>query len=141
MNRFLSFLTIAGFLVTSSHAVAQDTKPKADVLVKIPLEPSDKIAAKSGKWSEPTPITGSDDLMPLVGDVATRKKILDAIDFKTHVLLVFAWSGSGGDVVEGKITDDTPAEARFSLKPGATDDVRSHVQLFAVKKETRWIAK
>ena len=141
MIRTFAILLVAA-LIAPIHAQETDPpKPKTDVSFAIPLAKTDKLAAKDGKWSEPNPVSSVDDLTKLVGDAATRKKILEAIDFKTHVLLVFAWSGSGQDAVEAKIVEENPMEVRFSLKPGATDDTRSNVQLFAVKKEIRWTAK
>ena len=140
----LRILALLVAVAASGVAIAQDKeKPttRTEVAFAIPLDKADKVAAKAGKWNEPNPISSVDDLTKLVGEAATRKKILDAVDFKTHVLLVFSWSGSGKDVIEAKVVEETPKEVRFSLNPGATDDIRENVQLFAVKKETRWIAK
>ncbi len=131
-------------VAASGAVIAQDKeKPtsRTEVAFAIPLDKADKISAKAGKWNEPNPISSVDDLTKLVGDAAARKKILDAVDFKTHVLLVFSWTGSGKDVVEAKVVEETPKEVRFSLNPGDTNDARENVQLFAVKKEIRWIAK
>lgn len=119
---------------------AQD-KPKLAKIVAIPLDKADKVDVKSGDWDKPHPVSADDDLKKFVSDAPTRKKVLDAIDFKTHVLLVFAWQGSSGDKVAAMIVEETPQEVRFTMKAGATDDVRQNVQLFAVAKETRWIAK
>lgn len=141
MTRILALLIA---VAVPCIAFAQDKeKPttRTELAFAIPLDKADKVATKAGKWNEPNPISSVDDLTKLVGEAATRKKILDAVDFKTHVLLVFSWSGSGKDAVEAKIVEETPKEVRFSLNPGATDDLREHVQLFAVKKETRWVAK
>ena len=136
------FRTAAVFSVFAAFGfgLAED-KPKPDLVVAIPLVATDKVAIKAADWEKPYPITDADDLKKMVPDAATRKKVMDAIDFKTHVLLVFAWQGSGGDAIGAKIVEETPKEVRFTLKAGATDDVRQNVQLFAVAKETRWTAK
>ena len=134
----LLIVALAGF---APAQVKDPPKPSTEVAFAIPLDKADKVAAKAGKWNEPNPISSVDDLTKLVGEAAVRKKILDAVDFKTHVLLIFSWTGSGKDVIEAKVVDETSDEVRFSLNPGATKDKREHVQLFAVKKETRWIAK
>ena len=141
MIRTFALLLVAALVAPVQAQETDPPKPKTEIAFAIPLAKTDKLAVKDGKWSEPNPISSVDDLTKLVGDATTRKKILEAIDFKTHVLLVFSWSGSGQDAVEAKIVEENPVEVRFSLKPGATDDLRSNVQLFAVKKETRWTAK
>jgi len=119
---------------------AQD-KPKIAKVIEIPLGATDKVAVKSGDWDKPHPISADDDLKKFISDAPTRKKVLGAIDFQTHVLLLFAWQGSGGDKIAAKIVEETPQEIRFTMKAGATDDIRQNVQLFAVAKETRWTAK
>ena len=121
-------------------AIAED-KPKTDVVVAIPLGKADKVDVKSGDWDKPHPISADDDLKKFISDAPTRKKVLGSIDFQTHVLLLFAWQGSGSDAIAAKIVEETPKEVRFTMKAGATDDVRQNVQLFAVAKETRWTAK
>ncbi len=133
-------LGVLALLIAFGFASAED-KPKTGLVVPIPLDKADKVEAKSGEWDRPHPISDADDLKKFVPDAATRKKVMDAIDFKTHVLLVFAWQGSGGDRLAAAVTEDVPQEVRFALKAGATDDTRQHVQLFAVKKEARWTAK
>ena len=137
MIRTLGFLSL---LAAVAFAHAED-QPKPGKIVPIPLEGTDKIAVKVGDWNKPTPVSDSDDLKKFVTEPATLKKVMEGVDFKTHILLVFAWQGSGGDKLTAALTDDTPQEVRFTLKPGVTDDLRSHVQLFAVKKEVRWTAK
>ena len=141
MARTLVLLLVGSALGLAHAQEKAPPKSQTEIAYPIPLDNTDKVAAKSGKWNEPNPISSVDDLTKLVADANTRKKILDAVDFKTHVLLIFSWSGSGKDTVEAKIVEETPKEVRFSLNPGATDDLREHVQLFAVKKETRWTAK
>ena len=141
MTRTLALLLVGSALGLAHAQEKAPPKSQTEIAYPIPLDKTDKVATKAGKWNEPNPISSDTDLTKLVGDATTRKKILDAVDFKTHVLLIFSWSGSGKDIVEAKIVEETPKEVRFSLSPGATDDLREHVQMFAVKKETRWTAK
>jgi hypothetical protein len=133
-------LAVAIALAGIGIALAED-KPKPGPVVAIPLEATDKVSVKSGDWDKPHPIAADDDLKKFITDAPTRKKILESVDFNTHVLLLFAWQGSGGDRVAAKIVEEAPKEVRFTMKAGATDDIRQNVQLFAVAKETRWTAK
>lgn len=137
MARTIAWLVV---LALFGIALAQD-KPKVGKVMPITLDKADKIDVKSGEWDKPYPVTADDDLKKFISDAPTRKKVLDAVDFKTHVLLVFAWQGSGGDRIAAAIAEDAPENVRFILKAGATDDVRQNIQLFAVPKEMRWTAK
>jgi hypothetical protein len=130
----LLFATVAGV------AVAED-KPLSLPIIEVKLDKADKIKVKPGKWAVPSVALSEDDLKDLVPDEATRGRIAKQVDLKTHNLLVFTWEGSGGDKLEYKILESFPEQVPFSLKPGVTDDARTHVKLFAVRKNVRWSAK
>ncbi len=87
-----------------------------------------KIAGLKGRPSQPTFITNADELRKAIpGTDAGKLKV----DFAKDKLLLFAWSGSGGDKLTGKLSDDGKT-ATFTRKPGLTRDLRPHVKLFAI---------
>ena len=133
-------LAFALVFAVSAVTVAED-KPVGQPITDIKLDKDDKLEVKPGKWAEPSKVTSADELKKLVADEATRAKIAKTMDLKTHDLLVFCWQGSGGDKLEYVILESYPEQVPFKLKPGATDDLRTHVKLFAVRKNVRWSAK
>jgi hypothetical protein len=56
-------------------------------------------------------------------------------------VLVFAWQGSGGDKLEYAILESFPEQIPFSLRPGLTDDIRSHTRVFALRSNVKWSVK
>jgi len=122
-------------------AVAAEKPAKNGVADAIAFDKADKIEVKAGKWNEPNLVTGEDDLKKLIPDEATRKRLMKEVDFKTHVLLVFVWEGSVGDKLEFAILESFPEQVKFSLLPSGQRRNRIHIELFAVKKESRWSAK
>jgi len=133
-------LAFALVFAVSVAAVAED-KPVGKPVFDIKLDKDDKWEVKPGKWSTPSLAMSEDELKKLVPDEATRGKIAKAMDLKTHNLLVFSWQGSGGDKLTYTIAESFPEQVRFSLAGGRTDDLRTHVKLFAVRKNVTWSAK
>ena len=135
LSALLAFLAI-GFAVSADKPAA-----KNGVADAIPLVKEDKIEVKSGKWNEPSLVKTEDELKKLIPDEATHKRLMKEVDFKTHVLLVFSWRGSGQDKIEVAILESFPEQVKFTRKEGRSDDLQSLVKLFAVKKESKWSAK
>jgi len=138
MIRLLSLLVVSALV---GFVSAEDKPKKRGVVETIPVVKADKLDVKFGKWSEPAEVKTEAEMKKLIADEATQKRLAKEIDFETHVLLVFAWQGSGGDKLDFAILESFPEQVKISLKPGATDDLRKHIQLVAVKKECRWSAK
>lgn len=70
-----------------------------------------------------------------IADEASRDAIKKQVDFAKEKVVVFAWSGSGGDKL---VPGTSPTAARlsviFTYTAGATDDVKQHAFVFAVPK-------
>ena len=133
----LAFALLFPFAVV---AVGED-KPIGQPITEVKLGASDKLAVKPGTWSVPSKITTTAELEELVRDKAARATLIKAVDFKTQDLLVFAWQGSGGDKLEYTVAESFPEQVRFMLKRGLTKDLRTHMKLFAVRKNVTWSAK
>ena len=100
--------------------------------LKIKVGPPDK-----GKATEPTEVTEANQL-PKVGPLTPDavKEVEKQINFDKEKLVVFAWSGSGGDKLTGAAGADGKS-AVFTYSPGATDDLRRHALAFAVPKDAK----
>jgi hypothetical protein len=133
-------LALALLFAVSAVTVAED-KLVGQPIVEIKLPKDAKPGVKPGKWSEPAKVTSAAELEKLVADEPTRTAIAKAMDLKTHDLLVFCWQGSGQDKLEYAVLESFPEQVPFTLKPGLTDDLRTHVKLFAVRKNVKWSAK
>ena len=137
-------LAAAALLALVAPAPADDKKEEKKVkeaIVEIAVDKADKIETKGGKATAPTAVTSDKELEKAIPDEDTRKRIAKLVDFKEQVLLVFAWEGSGQDKIEYVVLESFPEQIRFSYKPGATDDLRRHVKLFALRNNVKWSAK
>jgi len=65
-------------------------------------------------------------------------KFLKQTDFDHQFALVFAWRGSGQDQMEYSVLESFPEQVVFNYKPGRTRDLRSHVQVFALRSNVKW---
>ncbi|MBI3821324.1 MAG: hypothetical protein HY289_01445 [Planctomycetes bacterium] len=103
-----------------------------DAIKRLNIKPT-KPAFK--KWSEPVVIRTEEDAAKHFG------KAPEGVDFKKQIVLLFAWRGSGGDKLEYSVLESFPEQIPFSLKPGATDDLKEHVHVFALRSNVRWSIK
>ena len=58
------------------------------------------------------------------------------MQFETHGVLVFQWSGSGRDALAIKTVHD--GVVTFQYTRGRTRDLRQHVQAFVLDKRIGW---
>ncbi|HKB38371.1 MAG TPA: hypothetical protein VKD72_18150 [Gemmataceae bacterium] len=105
-------------------------------IVEIKVTP-EKSVFKNSAWNKPLVIKSQDEAARHFGKEA-RETIAKKVDFKKQIVLVFAWQGSGGDRLEYRILESFPEQIPFSLRPGVTDDLRSHSRVFALRSNVRW---
>src|SRR5262245_25217629 len=108
-------------------------------IVEIKVTP-EKSVFKNSAWNKPIVVTSQDEAAKHFGKGAL-KTIAQKVDFKKQIVLVFAWQGSGGDKLAYKILESFPEQIPFSLRPGTTDDIRSHSRVFALRSNVRWSVK
>ncbi len=89
-----------------------------------------------GNWNKPTLLRSAADAAK-VFDKDALAALTKQVDFKKQFVIVFAWRGSGGDKLEFTIAESFPEQIAFSLKPGLTDDIHPHVQVFALRSNVR----
>ena len=116
-------------------AAADEPKKEAVREIKVKGLPEPGPAAQFGK---PLEIADAEGLARAVPDEAARAAVTKEVDFKTEKLVLFSWSGSGGDKLTFKVEKGKEGpEVVFSLTPGKTDDLRRHVHLYAVPRDAK----
>lgn len=138
LRLILSALAVA---LVATVALSADEKKDSGPVRQIATEKADKIETKGGSATKPTKVTTAEELEMRVPDEATRKRLAQQVDFKSHTLLVFAWQGSGGDKIEYVILESKPEQVEFMVKPGRTKDLRPHVKLFVLPNDVKWAVK
>ena len=89
-----------------------------------------------GNEPKPAEIKSAEELAKagVFADAAGRDALKKQIDFAKEKLVVFAWSGSGGDKLTPSLAADGKKVA-FAYKAGLTDDIQRHGHAFAVPKD------
>jgi hypothetical protein len=122
-----------------SAGVAVGQKQVVEPIVELKATP-EKSVFKNSAWDKPIVIKSQDEAAKHFGKDALE--VIGAkVDFKKQIVLVFAWQGSGGDKLEYKILESFPEQIPFSLRPGVTDDLRSHSRVFALRSNVKWSVK
>ncbi|MBM3994873.1 MAG: hypothetical protein FJ303_12075 [Planctomycetes bacterium] len=125
-------LTLGLVVLCMSAPVAAGQAPIAELKVM-----PEKSVFKNSVWHKPIVIKSHADAAKHF-DKDAQETIAKSVDFKKQIVLVFAWQGSGGDKLVYKILESFPEQIPFSLKPGVTDDIRSHSRVFALRSNVRW---
>ena len=138
MVQRLGVLMIAVFLVTTGAAAEPDAK----------IAPIQKIEGVQAKQSifeaaslkEPLVTRTVEDARGHFDD-ANLKALTEKVDFAQQIVLVFAWRGSGQDRLESRVAESYPEQVTFSLTPGRTRDLRSHVEIYALRSNVKWAVR
>jgi hypothetical protein len=130
-------------LFAGSVAYADDKEKDKPTVKEIATKDLKIKFPEAGKPTEPATIKTAEELKknPVVG--AAADEIAKQIDFDKQSLLVFAWSGSGGDKITASIGAGADGKAIVfaELLPGKTFDLRQHVRLFAVPKDLKVVVE
>ncbi|MSQ96735.1 MAG: hypothetical protein EXR98_19575 [Gemmataceae bacterium] len=126
-TRFATLLTMIGLFCTAAATNAQEPIVRLEVKPKNP---------KFDDWNKPTVLRSADDAAK-VFDKDAIAALAKKVDFKKQFVVVFAWQGSGGDKLAYTVFESFPEQITFSMKHGLTDDIRPHVQVFALRSNVR----
>ena len=126
-------LVLVALCLSASMAACQEP------IVELKVTP-EKSVFKNSAWNKPIVIKSQDEAAKHFGKEALEA-VAKKVDFKKQIVLVFAWQGSGGDKLQYQILESFPEQIPFSLRPGATDDLRSHSHVFALRSNVRWSVK
>jgi hypothetical protein len=116
---------------------AEPKDPKAPVAREIKV--TSGLPVRKGLLDKPTKITSAAELAKEVPNKDAQAAIAKQVDFKKEYLLLFAWSGSGGDRINFKVEKGKGGpEVVFAYTRGFTRDLRRHGKLFAVPNKTTY---
>jgi hypothetical protein len=130
------------FAVPALLAEPADPKDdKAPVVREIKREGLN-LPVRRGRFDDPIKITSPAELAKAIADKDTQGKLNKQIDWKKEYLLLFAWSGSGGDrltfaVEKGAKPKDSPVVV-LTFKAGLTRDLRRHGSLIVIPNKTTY---
>jgi hypothetical protein len=126
-------LALAATLLAVGSGFAEDKK---DAIVRS-IDAKGPNAPGRGDPSKPAKVTSAEELEKAVGK-DQAEAIGKAVDFKKEYVLVFSWSGSGGDKLTAVGEKGDKPSAVFTLKRGLTRDLRPHFYVYAVAKDAEW---
>jgi len=103
--------------------------------VRLSLEGVKVDFSRGGYEPKPLEIRSADELAKaeVFADEASRAALGKRVDFAKDKLVVFVWSGSGGDKLVAAPGKDGQT-AVFAFTAGRTDDLRHHAYVFAVPR-------
>ena len=132
--------TLTAFGQTPSTSV-KSTGPVPPPVKKVEAREIDLAESKldfnkESTLREPLKLTSAGDLK--LSPLSALGSNLKA-DFKTEYVLLFQWQGSGKDqLASAAVTKDGKTTVTFTLKPGATDDLRPHSKAFILPAGAEW---
>jgi hypothetical protein len=92
-----------------------------------------------GKVQQPTEITSAEKLAEALPDAKAVERLRGQVDFTTHKLLLFSWSGSGQDQLASDVTaSEQGVQVTFRYRRGRTRDLRAHLRLFTLPAAAEW---
>jgi hypothetical protein len=134
MRRALFALLVCAPLVTADDK-AEPPDPKAPKPREIAIGP--QRTRYQGEFQKPTKVTTEEGLAKYVTDKGDRAKVLKKVNLKKEYLLVFNWTGSGGDRVDMKLSKDGKT-VTFTKTDGITLDLTLHVKLYAIPSGAKY---
>jgi hypothetical protein len=107
-------------------------------IVKLSMKDVKVVREKNALPPKAIVIASADDLAKskLFADDASRDALAKQIDFTKQKLVLFVWSGSGGDKITASVRGEAENKiALFTYTRGETDDLKDHALVFAVPKD------
>jgi hypothetical protein len=123
-----AYLAAVAVLLIGSRVGAQEP------IVRLDIKPA-KPAFTT--WNKAVVVRTADDAAKHF-DKDALEALTKNVDFKKQFVLIFAWRGSGGDKLDYTVAESFPEQITFSHKAGLTDDLRSHVHVFALRNNVKW---
>ena len=130
--------TIGSILAVLSVGIVAFAQPAGPPITAIKVVPEPGVF-KGAKWNKPIEIKSADDAAKYFGKDALET-VKKQVDFTKQIVLVFAWSGSGGDKLDFAVAESFPEQIFFRLKQGLTRDLRQHSHVYVLRSNVRWSA-
>jgi len=126
---FLCFL----FSTTVLTGTAEEMRP--------PLQELTDIQANEQIWKEakrgvPMTFRNPSEAAKYFSE-SQLKRLSAKVDFQKQTLLVFAWRGSGQDQMTYTLAESDPEQITFKILPGRTRDLRTHLKIYALRKDVK----
>ena len=134
MSRALSLLIPALLVLVSAGAAPN---PRIPPIKTVKGAQPNKAAFKASKATKPLVLKSAKDAAKYF-DKAGLAKLKKQVDFKQQIVLVFAWQGSGGDQLRYAVAESFPEQIHYSYKRGLTDDLKTHVHVYALRSNVKW---
>jgi len=128
----LAFVLPVATLGVQAHGAV----PPIQAVQNVKPKPSVFRAAGRGK---PLIIRSEKEAAEHFGDAAVAA-LTKQVDFKQQIVLVFAWRGSGRDLLAYTVAESYPEQVFFTFRPGRTRDLRPHVRVYALRSNVTWRA-
>ena len=121
-------------VVVGLATMAATADDKKSVVREVSVKDYEANFKEPGTVTKPTKIMTAEELAKALPGKDVAEKIGKQVDFSKEYLLLFRWSGSGGD----QLTGSGETKATFAYQRGLTKDLRGHLHLFAVAMDAEW---
>ena len=125
-------LSLFVVLLVVPAALADDVEPKQKKTIAREITVKG-LPMVRGPFEE-VKIAKKEDLEKTFGKDLSET-ILKEVDLKREFLVLFQWSGSGGDKIE---MSEDKGSVTFTYTRGRTRDLRQHAKLFALPNKTEY---
>lgn len=127
-------------LMTASMclAVPAATDPPPPIVEIKDITPNEMLFG--GQYNKPTVVRSLDEAERYLN----KQSLADLnkqVDFKSQIVLIFAWRGSGQDKLSFDIAESFPEQILFTRTPGLTRDLRPHSRVYALRSNVKWSVK
>lgn len=130
-----ALLLFAPVLLADKVEPADPKAPKPRELVLTKARP----AARGAFGARPMKVTTKEELAKAVAGDEGVAEITKLVDLKKEYLVVFNWSGSGGDRITFDVKEGKGGPAvTFAYTRGRTRDLRMHFKVFALPKKATY---
>lgn len=90
-------------------------------------------AGRGAFGAKPNKVTTAEELAKMVSGKEAVEQITKQVDLKKEYLVVFSWSGSGGDKIDFTTKEGKEGPVvTFNYTRGLTRDLRTHFKVFAL---------
>jgi hypothetical protein len=132
-----TMLTLPLSLLFVWTAVGEEPPLKGPAIVAIEGVPAQAAVFRDATRQKPLVFKTAEQAAKYFEEQALQK-LKKKVDFDNQILLVFAWRGSGQDQMTYLVAESWPEQIRFKYQPGRTRDLRSHVKIYALRRNVTW---
>ncbi len=136
MRLGIGLAALAGLMMVAAAVSGQPEGPGLPVKRVKEVTPKDNVFA-GAVWNKPI-VLRSETEAGKYFDEAAVAALKKQVDFKRQIVVIFAWQGSGQDRLDIAIAESFPEQVSFALQPGKTRDLRTHLEIYALRSNVKW---